>query len=81
METPLTIWTVVSDLTVVNAMSAGAAFCVNYFFPPKPDKDDDRGGFDEPLLPEPTGGDPIELELRKLYGEFEHEETVGAGIS
>jgi len=52
------IWDVATDLTWVNALSAGAAFLVNKLFPNKPDKDDDdKGPSDEPHLPLPTGGD------------------------
>ena len=82
METLSSIWEVISDLAVVNCMSAGAACAVNWMFPNKPAKDnDDRNGpSDEPLKPEPTGGDGIDLELRKIYEEFE-EEPVEVGIS
>lgn len=80
METLSSIWEVVSDLAVVNCMSAGAAFAVNWMFPTKPAKDDDdrNGPSDESFNPEPTGGDGIDLELRKIYEEFEKEpEEVG----
>ncbi len=82
METPFSIWDVVSNLAVVNCMSAGAAFCVNWMFPIKPGKDDDRNDPPaEPLQPEPTGGDSLDYELNKLYEEFEKKELTGVGIS
>ena len=82
METPFSIWEVVSNLAVVNCMSAGAAFCVNWMFPNKPAKDDDdrNGPSDEPPKPEPTDGDFAE-ELNKLYEEFEQEKPEEVGIS
>lgn len=71
------------DLTIVNMLSAGAALIVSALFDDhRPDKDDnEQDDSEEPLTPEPTGGDGIDLELHKLYAEFEEKELAGVGIS